>query len=141
MYNRDVATEQVATWNGKPPRPSRTPARHLFNHTTPGQARRRHMNLPATPLEWQALWDAMDAHPDAWIPTTEHMYWDMLECVFPRAQARDRFLVGEAKTHNEHGHAVHACFWEPRGGQFFARHLTVDQFWQLRHVDAPGVPA
>lgn len=98
------------------------------------------MTIPTTPLEWQALWDAMDVHPDAWIPTTERMYWDMLECVFPRAQALDRFLVGEAKTHNEHGQAVHACFWEPRGGEVFARHLTVDQFWQLRDVDAPGVP-
>lgn len=36
MYNRGVATAQVATWHGKPPRPARTPARHRFNHTMPG---------------------------------------------------------------------------------------------------------
>jgi hypothetical protein len=30
------------------------------------------------PLEWKELWDAMDANPNEWIPTTEAMYWEML---------------------------------------------------------------
>jgi hypothetical protein len=70
----------------------------------------------------------MDAAPTEWIETTEAMYWEMLECVPPRAMAGGRFLVGEAKTHNEHGQAVHACFDERADGRFFARHLTVAQF-------------
>lgn len=83
----------------------------------------------AAPLEWQTLWDAMDAAPDAWIETTEDMFWQMLECVPPRAQHPDRFLVGEAKTHNEEGKAVHACFKEVLG-QYFAKHMTVEHFNQ-----------
>lgn len=79
------------------------------------------------PLEWQALWDAMDAAPDAWIPTTEAMYWHMLECVPPRSQTVHRFLVGEPQRHNDEGHAVYAAFKESTDG-FFARYLTVQQF-------------
>ena len=30
------------------------------------------------PLEWKELWDAMDANPEQWIPTTKNMYWEML---------------------------------------------------------------
>ena len=29
-------------------------------------------------LEWQNLWDAMEANPSEWIETTQKMYWDML---------------------------------------------------------------
>lgn len=79
------------------------------------------------PLEWSALWAAMDETPEAWIPTTEAMYWEMLECVPPRAQRKGAFLVGEALRTNEEGKAVHACFKETKDG-FFARNLTVDQF-------------
>jgi len=43
------------------------------------------------PLEWQALWDAMAANPSEWIPTTEAMYWEMLEAVPPRAQKKALF--------------------------------------------------
>lgn len=82
-----------------------------------------------SPLEWSDLWAAMDARPDAWIHTTEDMYWQMLECVPPRAQTATRFLVGEPKTHNEQGHAVHACFWE-RDGSYFAKHMTVAEFYK-----------
>ena len=39
-------------------------------------------------LEWEALWDAMEANPSEWIPTTEAMYWEMLEAVPPRAQKK-----------------------------------------------------
>lgn len=80
-------------------------------------------------LEWSALWPAMDAAPEAWIPTTEDMYWQMLECLPPRAQSGGRFLVGEAERHNEEGKAVHACF-KRVGNSYFARYLTVEQFNQ-----------
>lgn len=79
------------------------------------------------PLEWMALWDAMSATPDAWIPTTEDMYWEMLECVPPRAFVPGCFLVGEAERHNDEGKAVHACFKET-GSKFFAKYMTVEQF-------------
>lgn len=81
----------------------------------------------SAPLEWKPLWDAMDAAPTEWIETTEAMYWDMLECVPPRAMAHDRFLVGEPKTHNERGEAVHACF-RRTGVTFHAKHMTVAEF-------------
>ena len=32
--------------------------------------------MSAQKLEWQALWDAMEAAPEAWVPTTEKMYWE-----------------------------------------------------------------
>ena len=83
--------------------------------------------MSAVKLEWKELWDAMDAAPDAWIETTEGMYWHMLEVVPPRAQLGDRFLVGEPLRHNEEGKAVHACFKEI-GPQFFAKNMTVEQF-------------
>lgn len=78
-------------------------------------------------LEWAPLWAAMDATPEAWIPTTEDMFYEMLECVPPRAQERGRFLVGEPLRHNEEGKAVHACF-KQSGNDFFARNLTIEQF-------------
>lgn len=84
-----------------------------------------------SPLEWSDLWAAMDASPDAWVHTTEAMYWQMLEFLPPRADAGNRFLVGEPKTHNAEGKAVHACFWE-RDGSYFAKHMTVEQFWSLK---------
>ena len=78
-------------------------------------------------LEWDALWNAMDASPDAWIPTTEEMHWHMLEALPPRAIKHDRFLVGEALRHTEQGDAVHACF-KRVGTEHFAKNLTVAQF-------------
>jgi hypothetical protein len=80
-----------------------------------------------TPLEWADLWAAMDAQPAEWIETTEAMYWQMLEVLPPRLMSSSHFMVGEPKTHNAEGHAVHACFWD-RGGRFFAKHMTVQQF-------------
>jgi hypothetical protein len=79
------------------------------------------------PLEWQALWDAMDAKPNDWIETTEEMFWNMLECVPPRAQEPSRFLVGEALRTNDAGENVHSCFKEC-GGRYFAKNMTVAQF-------------
>ena len=84
------------------------------------------------PLEWSDLWAAMDAQPTEWIETTEAMYWQMLECLPPREQDGARFLVGEPKTHNAEGKAVHACFWEKADGRYFAKHMTVEQFRSLK---------
>ena len=77
-------------------------------------------------LEWQALWDAMEATPEAWIPTTEKMYWDMLEVLPPRAQRNGAFLVGEPLRDNG-GEAVYSCF-KQTGGEYFAKDLTLKQF-------------
>ena len=84
-------------------------------------------NTNTLPLEWAPLWAAMDAQPTEWIPTTEDMFWEMLECVPPRAQIAGAFLVGEPLRHNAEGKAVHACFKQV-GSSFFARNLTVAQF-------------
>ena len=79
------------------------------------------------PLEWQALWNAMDDRPEGWIPTTEAMYYRMLEVLPPRAHSLGAFLVGEPQRHNEEGKAVHACFKQV-GKTYSARYLTVEQF-------------
>ena len=78
-------------------------------------------------LEWQALWDAMDANPDAWIPTTEKMYWDMLEVLPPTKMLGANFLVGEALRSNGQGEAVYSCFTK-FGDTYKAKHLTVAEF-------------
>jgi hypothetical protein len=79
------------------------------------------------PLEWQALWDAMDTNPDQWIPTTEKMYWEMLEVLPPRKQSRSAFLVGEATRDNAEGYPVYSCF-KRVGDSFYAKNMTVEQF-------------
>jgi hypothetical protein len=79
------------------------------------------------PLEWKELWDAMDANPDAWIPTTEAMYWQMLEVLPPIKMLGENFLVGEANDHNENGEASYACFTK-FGDTYKAKHLTVKEF-------------
>jgi len=79
------------------------------------------------PLEWQALWDAMDANPDTWIPTTEAMYWEMLEVLPPRKMIGENFMVGEPLRHDSQGHAVHACFTK-FGNTYKARNMTLNQF-------------
>lgn len=88
------------------------------------------------PLEWSDLWEAMDASPDAWIPTTEDMYFEMRDCLPPRTMSGGRFLVGEPKTHNAEGKAVHACFRmtgtiSDGTARFYAKHMTVSQFWEM----------
>ena len=80
-------------------------------------------------LEWQALWDAMDAKPDQWISTTESMYWEMLEVLPPRKQSIGAFLVGEATYHNAEGYPVYSCF-KRVGDDFYAKNMTFDQFNQ-----------
>lgn len=82
------------------------------------------MNLP---LEWKDLWDAMDANPNDWIPTTEHMYWEMLGAVPPRKMLGHNFLVGEALRHNDQGEAVYSCFTK-FGDKHKAKNMTIKQF-------------
>lgn len=79
------------------------------------------------PLEWGDLWEAMKAAPEAWIETTEKMYWYCLECVPPRRQWHDRFLVGEPSRHNDEGAEVHTCFKQV-GDKFFAKDMTVNTY-------------
>lgn len=79
------------------------------------------------PLEWQLLWDAMNANPDTWIDTTEHMFHQMLECVPPRVQIRGAFLCGEPYSHNSKGKAVYAAFRSIMG-IVQAKYMTFDQF-------------
>lgn len=86
--------------------------------------------MSAQKLEWQPLWDAMEATPDAWIDTTEAMYWQMLEVLPPRAQARGAFLVGEPLRSNEHGETIYSCFC-CIGDEYRARNLTFKQFKEM----------
>ena len=79
------------------------------------------------PLEWKELWDAMDANPSEWIPTTEAMYWEMLEVLPPRKMQGQNFLVGEPLRHNGQGEAVYSCFTK-FGGTYKAKNLTVNEF-------------
>jgi hypothetical protein len=85
-------------------------------------------------LEWAPLWDAMKAKPDAWILTNEAMYWEMLECVPPRAMAGRTFLVGEADSHNNDGYAVYACFKKFKD-DYSARYMTLAQFKEFTSSD------
>lgn len=87
-------------------------------------------------LEWQELWDAMDAKPDAWIPTTESMYWEMLGAVPPEKMIGANFLVGEATRHNSQGEAVYSCFTKC-GDTYKAKNLTVAEFMREHgHIPA-----
>ena len=79
------------------------------------------------PKEWGDLWEAMDANPQEWIETTEEMYDEMLNAVFPAAMASNMFLVGEARRHNDDGQAVYACF-KKLGDKIVAKHITAAEF-------------
>ena len=85
------------------------------------------MKTDTKPLEWNELWDAMDANPQEWIPTTEAMYWQMLEVLPPRKMLGQNFLVGEANCHNAEGEAVYSCFTK-FGDTYKAKHLTLRGF-------------
>lgn len=85
--------------------------------------------MEAKKLEWAELWDAMEATPEAWIETTEDMYWSMLEALPPRKMTHSAFLVGEPLRHNVEGDAVYACFLR-FGDTVKAKNLTVKQFNQ-----------
>ena len=78
------------------------------------------------PREWAELWATMDENAEAWVETTEGMYWSMLECLPPRKMSANAFLVGEPLRHNERG-AVHSCFLRI-GGTYWAKNLNVCDF-------------
>jgi hypothetical protein len=78
-------------------------------------------------LEWSALWKAMQCYPDAWIETTESMYYDMLNAVPPRCHNSCRFMVGEPHHHNEQGETVYASF-RVQGERYFAKYQTVNEY-------------
>jgi hypothetical protein len=69
----------------------------------------------------------MDANPSEWIPTTEAMYWHMLEVLPPRKMIGRNFLVGEANNHNAEGEAVYAGFTQ-FGDIYKAKNLTLAEF-------------
>ena len=79
------------------------------------------------PLEWQPLWDAMEANPSEWIPTTEAMYWEMLEVLPPRKMLGQNFLVGEPLRSNGKGEAVYSCFTK-YCDKYAAKNMTVNEF-------------
>ena len=79
------------------------------------------------PLEWKPLWDAMEASPNDWIPTTEAMYWEMLGVLPPRKMIGQQFLVGEALHSNGNGEAVYSCFTK-FGDTYKAKNMTVNEF-------------
>jgi len=85
------------------------------------------MKTETKPLEWQELWDAMDANPQEWIPTTEAMYWQMLEVLPPRKMLGQNFLVGEAVRSNAEGEPVYAGFTK-FGDTYKAKNMTLAEF-------------
>lgn len=88
------------------------------------------------PLEWDELWAAMDANPDAWILTTENMYWEMLEVLPPEKMIGTNFLVGEALRSNSQGEMVYSCF-SKFGNTYKAKNLTIAEF-MLEHGYIPA---
>lgn len=85
------------------------------------------------PLEWSALWAAMDANPTRWQNTTEHMFYEMLNAVPPAAMGGGAFLVGEASHDNAQGEAVYACF-RAVYGEFEARYMTRREFREFLSI-------
>lgn len=86
--------------------------------------------LDQAPIEWDDLWSTMRKIPDSWIPTTQSMYWDMLEVLPPAAMSNSGFLVGEPNHHNSNDEPVYACFMQ-NGNSFKAQYLTVREFNKL----------
>ena len=58
--------------------------------------------MSAQPLEWQALWDAMESSPNQWIPTTENMYWEMLGALPPRKMLGDNLDRKSTRLNSSH---------------------------------------
>lgn len=79
------------------------------------------------PLVWKPLWDAMRSSHAAWIPTTEEMYWDMLEALPPLKMGRGAFLMSEPDHTNAGGYEVYACFLR-KNDKYFARYMTKQEF-------------
>ena len=88
----------------------------------------QHLNaIESKPLEWQELWDAMDANPGQWVPTTADMYDEMLNVLPPALWIGSGFLVGEPQRHDNSGRPVFAAFIESNGS-FFAQYLNGPDF-------------
>lgn len=95
--------------------------------------------VPSVPLEWADLWNAMNNSPVSWIPTTENMYWNMLEAVPPRAMFAGAFLVGEPFNHNAQGEPIYAMF-RYVGNEYEARYMTLREFNEFKRIRS-GVTA
>jgi hypothetical protein len=83
--------------------------------------------LNTRPLEWQELWDAMDAHPDKWVPTTNHMWCKMRDSTPPQAYADGVFLCSEPVRGDEEGNNLYPCF-AGIGRRYYARFMTREEF-------------
>lgn len=86
------------------------------------------------PLEWTALWAAMDAQPTRWHTTTAHMFDEMLGAVPPAAMGGGAFLVGEASNHNAQGGEFYACFRHHANDTYSARYMTKREFREFLSI-------
>ena len=86
------------------------------------------------PFEYSALFQIMDANPRQWAPTTEKMYYDMLEVLPPVKLRTDGgwtgFLMGEPVTHDTQGDAIYGAYI-CLDGKFYAQNMTVKTFKDL----------
>ena len=90
------------------------------------------------PLEWSALWGAMDAQPTRWHATTAHMFDEMLGAVPPAAMGGGAFLVGEAVNDNAQGEAIYACFRRHADDTYSARYMTRREFREFLSIRFSG---
>lgn len=75
-------------------------------------------------LEGQELWDFMKlkCFEMMYLPTTEAMYYEMLNVLPPARQCGSAFAVGE-ESHS----GMHACFIE-KYNKYFAKYMTLKRF-------------
>ena len=92
------------------------------------------------PIEWDALWSAMDAQPTRWHATTAHMFGEMLGAVPPAAMGGGAFLVGEAVRDNAQGEAIYACFRHHANDAdtYSARYMTNREFREFLSIRFSG---
>ena len=90
--------------------------------------------VKCSPFEYSALFQIMDAHPRQWVPTTEKMYYDMLEVLPPVKSRSDGgwtgFLMGEPVNHDAWGDAIYSAYICV-DGKFYAQNMTVKEFKDL----------
>ena len=86
------------------------------------------VELTTKALEWADLWAAMKRTPYPWVPTTEHMFDEMLGAVPPTDMGAGGFLVGEADHKAASGDDVFACFVAHADGSYEARYMTQLEF-------------
>lgn len=86
------------------------------------------------PFEYSALFQLMDATPRQWVPTTEKMFYDMLEAIPPVAYGKAEnwtgFLMGEPVTHDTQGDAIYSAYIRV-DDNFYAQNMTVKDFKDL----------